>query len=163
LNIRPARPEDRDAWLAVWKESATAGFLPLLPGGEELPPVEPALWEELLAMPDLTLLMAEDDGEVIGYLGCGASRDDDAGGAVGEVRSLFVISSRWRAGAGRALMEAALDDLRERGYSIATVWSFSANDRANRFYEAQGFKPDGATRTEERFAGIPSLRYRRSL
>jgi GNAT superfamily N-acetyltransferase len=114
-------------------------------------------------MPELTLLMAEDDGVVVGYLGCGASRDTDLGDDVGEVRSLFVSPSRWRAGVGRALMEAAFVDLRKRGYSTATVWSFGANDRANRFYESCGFEPDGASRTEERFGGIPSVRYRRSL
>jgi GNAT superfamily N-acetyltransferase len=114
-------------------------------------------------MPELTLLMAEDDGTVVGYTGCGASRDVDVGDDVGEVRSLFVSPSHWRAGVGRALMDAALDDLRERGHSTATVWSFSANDRANRFYESCGFEPDGAERTEERFAGIPSIRYRRRL
>jgi GNAT superfamily N-acetyltransferase len=137
--------------------------VPLLPAGEALPPVEPALWEELLAMPDLTLLMAEDDGEVIGYLGCGASRDDDAGEDVGEVRSLFVTASSWRGGVGRALMNAGLDELRDRGHSNAVVWSFAANDRANRFYESCGFTRDGAERTEERFADIPSVRYRRTL
>jgi GNAT superfamily N-acetyltransferase len=114
-------------------------------------------------MPELTMLMAEDAGEVVGYLGCGASRDDDTGGDVGEVRSLFVVPASWRAGVGRALMAAAMDDLRERGYPVAIVWSFKANDRANRFYESCGFEPDGAERTEDRFSGIPSIRYRRSL
>ena len=45
---------------------------------------------------------------------------------------MFVASSGWRRGVGRALMAAALDDLRERGYSEAIVWSFAYNDRANR-------------------------------
>ena len=134
-----------------------------MPPGHELPPVEPSLWDELLAMDDLTLLFAEDTGEVRGYAGCGASRDDDSGPEVGEVRSLFVVSASWRGGVGRALIAAALDDLRERGYSEAIVWSFAANDRANAFYEAQGFTRDGAERTEDRFADIPSVRYRRSL
>jgi GNAT superfamily N-acetyltransferase len=134
-----------------------------MPPGHELPPVEPSLLDELLAMPDLTLLMAEEDGEVRGYAGCGASRDDDTGPEVGEVRSLFVASASWRSGVGKALMAAALDDLRERGCTEATVWSFAANDRANAFYEAQGFTRDGAERTEDRFADIPSVRYRRNL
>jgi GNAT superfamily N-acetyltransferase len=114
-------------------------------------------------MPELTLLMAEDDGVVVGYLGCGANRDADTGDDVGEVRSLFVSPSHWRAGVGRALMDAAFGELRKRGYTTASVWSFAANDRANRFYESCGFEPDGASRTEERFAGIPSIRYRRTL
>jgi GNAT superfamily N-acetyltransferase len=114
-------------------------------------------------MAELTVLVAEEDGEVRGYAGCGSSRDEDTGPEVGEVRSLFVSSASWRGGVGRALMAAALDDLRERGHSEAIVWSFSANDRANAFYEANGFTRDGGQRTEERFAGIPSVRYRRSL
>jgi ribosomal protein S18 acetylase RimI-like enzyme len=137
--------------------------LPLLPEGHELPSIESGLFEELLANPDLSVLIAEDDGEVVGYAGCGTSRDDDTGDDVGEVRNLFVASSSWRGGVGRALMAASLDDLRERGYTEAIVWSFAANDRANAFYEAQGFTRDGAERTEERFADIPSVRYRRSL
>jgi ribosomal protein S18 acetylase RimI-like enzyme len=137
--------------------------LPLLPDGHELPRIEPGLFEELLASPDLSVLIAEDNDEVVGYAGCGTTRDEDTGDEVGEVRNLFVASSSWRAGVGKALMAAALDDLRERGYTEAIVWSFTANDRANRFYEAQGFTRDGAERTEERFADIPSVRYRRSL
>ena len=134
-----------------------------MPAGHELPPVERSLLDELLAMPDLTLLLAEEDGEVLGYAGCGASRDEDTGPDVGEVRSLFVSSGSWRSGVGRALMAAAIDDLRERGFTEASVWSFAANERANAFYEAQGFTRDGAERTEDRFADIPSVRYRRSL
>ena len=123
----------------------------------------PDLWDELLAMPDLALLVAEEDGQVVGYTGCGSSRDEDVGDDVGEVRSMFVTPSSWRGGVGRALMNAALDELRDRGYSTAIVWSFTANDRANRFYESFGFERDGAERIEERFADIPSVRYRRSL
>jgi GNAT superfamily N-acetyltransferase len=163
LNIRPARPEDRDAWLAVWDEAAAAAFLPLLPTGGELPPVIPDLWDELVAMPDLALLMAEADGRVLGYTGCGSSRDEDVDDHVGEVRSLFVTPSSWRRGVGRALMNAALEELRNRGYANAIVWSFEANDRANRFYERFGFEADRAERIEERFAGMTSIRYRRSL
>ena len=60
-------------------------------------------------------------------------------------------------------MAAALDDLRERGYSEATVWSFADNERANRFYERAGFTRDGAERTEEAWAHIREVRYRRTL
>jgi hypothetical protein len=60
-------------------------------------------------------------------------------------------------------MAAALDDLRGRGYDDATVWSFEANDRATGFYASQGFAPDGAERTEEAWAHIREVRYRRAL
>jgi GNAT superfamily N-acetyltransferase len=107
--------------------------------------------------------MAEDAGEVVGYTACGESRDPDAAPEVGELRTMFVSSARWRGGVGTALLAAALDELRRRGYAEATLWSFADNTRANAFYEANGFRQDGAERTEERWAHIPEVRYRRSL
>ena len=109
------------------------------------------------------MLMAEDDGELVGHGACGESRDEDVDQSVGEIRSLFVATGRWRRGVGRALMSAVLDSLRERGCAEATVWSFAANERANAFYERAGFTRDGAERTEEVWAHLLEVRYRRSL
>ena len=111
----------------------------------------------------MSMLVAEADGELAGFTACGASRDPDAPEWVGEVQTLFVAAGRWRAGLGHALMAVALADLAERGYAEATVWSFAANERANPFYESEGFEPDGAERTEETWAQIPEVRYRRAL
>ena len=107
--------------------------------------------------------MADEDGEVVGYAACGASRDPDAGPGTGELRTLFVVPGRWRGGVGAALVAAVLDDLRARGYSEATVWSFADNDRANGFYERIGFERDGAERTEEVWADLLEVRYRRPI
>jgi GNAT superfamily N-acetyltransferase len=116
-----------------------------------------------LGSSEVSLLVADDGGELAGFTGCGISRDPDAAPEVGEIWSFFVAADRWRAGVGRALMAAALDDLRLRGYAEATVWSFDANERANAFYEAQGFARDGATRTEEVWAHLLEVRYRLTL
>ena len=43
------------------------------------------------------------------------------------------------------------------------MWSFAANERANRFYETHGFARDGARKTEEVWADLLEVRYRRSL
>ncbi len=72
-------------------------------------------------------------------------------------------AGRWRGGVGRVLMDAALADLGVRGYSLATVWSFADNERANRFYEESGFERDGGERREPVWADILELRYRRAL
>jgi GNAT superfamily N-acetyltransferase len=111
----------------------------------------------------VSVLVADDDGELLGYVGCGANRDPAPPAEVGEVRSLFVSPKAWRRGVGRELMDAALDDLRDRGYTAAIVWSFAANDRANAFYERTGFTRDGGERSNEAWAHIPEIRYRRSL
>ena len=60
-------------------------------------------------------------------------------------------------------MAAALHSLRERGCTEATVWSFAANERANSFYERSGFTRDGAEKTEEVWANLIEVRYRRGL
>jgi GNAT superfamily N-acetyltransferase len=109
------------------------------------------------------MLLAEENGELRGFTACGESRDPDADESVGEVRTMFVAAGGWGQGVGTALMAAALDHLRARGCSEATVWSFADNDRANRFYEARGFKPDGTARSEDVWAHIREVRYRRGL
>jgi ribosomal protein S18 acetylase RimI-like enzyme len=111
---------------------------------------------------EVSLLVAEEDDELAGFVACGPMRDAPEPG-VGEIQSFFVGAGRWRRGVGRALMAAALADLSERGYEQATVWSFEANARANAFYEAHAFTRDGATRTEDAWAHIPEVRYRRDL
>jgi GNAT superfamily N-acetyltransferase len=147
----------------VWDESARAAFAPLLPEGHEFPTPDAARWHQLHADPAVTMLLVEDDGALLGCAVCGESRDPDAGADVGEVRTMFAAPVAWGRGVGSALMAAVLDDLRERGYSEATVWSFRDNERANRFYESCGFTRDGADRTEEAWAHIPEVRYRRAL
>jgi ribosomal protein S18 acetylase RimI-like enzyme len=116
-----------------------------------------------LEEPDVTLLVTVDEGELAGFIACGRTRDPDPEPGVGEIQSFFVAPGSWRRGLGRALLGAALDDLRERGYSQATLWSFASNARANAFYEIHGFELDGAERTEEVWANVREVRYRRSL
>ena len=50
---------------------------------------------------------------------------------------------------------------------VATTFAFlqrrRANERANAFYERAGFPLDGAAKTEDAWAHLPEVRYRRSL
>jgi ribosomal protein S18 acetylase RimI-like enzyme len=147
----------------MWDESARAGFTHLLPPGHEFPEVNAERWYALIEDPGVSMLMAEDGGELVGFSACGESRDEDADPSVGEVRSFFVAADRWRQGVGRTLLAAVLGSLRERGFTEATLWSFAANEAANAFYESAGFTRDGAEKTEEAWAHLPEVRYRRPL
>jgi len=144
-------------------ESARAAFTEILPPGHEFPAPEPERWYALIEDPAVAVLLAEEGGELLGFSTSGDSREDDADTSVGEIRGLFVSAAHWGHGIGRALMAAALESLRERGYTEASVWSFAANGRANGFYERAGFKRDGAEKTEEVWAHLLEVRYRRSL
>lgn len=147
----------------MWDESARAAFTELLPPGHEFPEVNAERWVALIEDPAVSMLLAEDEGELLGFSTSGECRDEDAGPSVGEIRSFFVAAGRWGQGIGRALMAAALDSLRERGCTEVAVWSFAANERANAFYERAGFTRDGAEKTEDAWAHLLEVRFRRSL
>jgi GNAT superfamily N-acetyltransferase len=109
-------------------------------------------------------LVAERDGDVVGWLAAGPSRDDDRHEAQAEIWAVYVHPDAWRTGAGSALMTAALDRLTTEGYSEASLWVFEENARARGFYERFGWRPDGATEIFERGGGQAiEVRYRRPL
>jgi ribosomal protein S18 acetylase RimI-like enzyme len=70
----------------------------------------------------------------------------------------------WRAGIGRALIEAAAESARQRRFTVLTLWVLAGNGAARRFYEASGFEFDGHEKTEQRPGfTLHELRYRRSI
>jgi GNAT superfamily N-acetyltransferase len=123
-------------------------------------------WEQYLsadARPGETVLVAEEDGVVVGFASVGPSRDEDANGK-GEVRAIYLLADHWGRGIGRALMDAALNTLRQAGCTQATLWLLDTNARARQFYEAGGWAPDGATKQDDgRGFPITEVRYRREL
>ena len=147
----------------MWVDSARAGFSELLASDHAFPDPDPERWYTLIEDPAVLMLVAEDGGEIVGFTTSGESRDADASPNAGEIRSFFVGPAHWRRGIGRHLLAVALDSLRDRGFTEVTLWSFAANERANAFYEAHGFGRDAAEKTEEAWAHIPEVRYRRSL
>jgi GNAT superfamily N-acetyltransferase len=82
----------------------------------------------------------------------------------GELDTFYALPSVWGIGVGRMLMGHALDALRERGFEEATLWTAEWNQRAQRVYEAAGWRRDGARRRKT-FVGVEfgELRYRIGL
>jgi ribosomal protein S18 acetylase RimI-like enzyme len=98
-----------------------------------------------------------------GFVTFGPSRDEDAE-ALGEIYALYVDPERYRSGIGRLLMAEARRRLVESGFSEAILWVLQGNDRAARFYEREGWSPDGATRTEHPYGILSKVRrFRRPL
>ena len=76
----------------------------------------------------------------------------------------YLLAEQWGQGIGKALMDSALDVLRQAGFSEATLSVLATNERARRFYEAGGWAPDGAAKQDDsRGFPITELRYRRQL
>ncbi|WP_251022019.1 GNAT family N-acetyltransferase [Streptomyces sp. ISL-10] len=113
---------------------------------------------------EVTDVVAERDGDVIGW-GCfGPSRDEDAPLGACELYALYVLPERMSSGVGHALMAELTGRARASGFVRMQLWVLKENARARRFYERAGFVPDGA---EEPFevdgVAIPEVRYARRL
>ncbi len=106
--------------------------------------------------------VVEDEGEVLGYARYGAGRDDDLDPVTdAEIYGFYLHPDAWGRGAGRVLMEHVKDDLRGRGFRSSTLWVVQENERAQGFYRAAGFAPDG--RDDKLCIGAPEYRFRGEL
>ncbi|MBI2701042.1 MAG: GNAT family N-acetyltransferase [Mycobacterium sp.] len=110
-----------------------------------------------------TTLVAVADGTICGFASVGLCRDDDLADH-GELVAIYVDPRYVNTGVGRLLVGAARERLADRGFAAATLWVLRDNDRARRFYERDGWHPDGARRTRS-YGGRPTeeVRYRRTL
>ena len=143
--VRPAVLQDAGAIAAVhvatWRD-AYAGLLPddLLDGLDV--DDRAGRWRgKLAALPDgLFVFVVELDAQVRGFVSGGPSRD---GGADGEVYAIYVDPGSQDQGAGRQLLQAAVDCLTGAGFTEARLWVLADNHPARGFYESQGWRPDG--------------------
>lgn len=122
-----------------------------------------AFWRSALSLSEPpSVYVAERDDEVVGFCAVGSSRDEDADPSTAEIGAIYVLPSAWRTGVGRALMDAALADLRDGGSESVTLWVFAQNQRALDFYARFGFEADGAQTVHEG-SGAIEVRLRASL
>jgi ribosomal protein S18 acetylase RimI-like enzyme len=125
-----------------------------------------ATWRRRLRDPTRRNLVCEVEGELIGFVAFGPSRDDDAVRIkTGEVYGIYVHPAWWGRGCGRQLWLAAQAGLLSEGYEQVTLWVFEANAQARAFYERSGFVLDEAgLRAVERYGVVSTeVRYRRPV
>lgn len=165
--IRPGITDDAAGIAAVHVRSWQAAYRGVLPH-EFLDGLSTdsstRTWSRVLAAPGTVTVATIDGGEIVGFVNHVSSRDEDAAADIGEITTIYVAPEWFGHGYGRALMEAALSALRVAGYRAATLWVLDVNDRARRFYEIGGWRPDGATKDD--VIGdqpVTEIRYRREL
>lgn len=165
--VRAADEADAEAIAAVGVDSWREGFRGLVP--EHVSPEQAWSIEEVkrrLSTRDRErrhVLVGETDGRVGGFVVIGPSRDPGATLSVGEVMALFVDPSVWRQGVGRSLVDASLAILAGDGFDAVTVWTLAESERDTAFYEALGFRPDGATQRRKSFGGPLEVRLGRRV
>ena len=150
-------------WVAAW-QAAYAGLMPAaylagLNAEAALPGFEKAL------RANQSVLVLELDGDIVGFSVHGASRDPGAHSETGEVIAINLHPASWRRGLGRQLLRETQLRLRAKGFSDATLWVLHGNARARQFYEALGWRLDGAEKHDDKLTGfaLHELRYRAVL
>ncbi|WP_369263846.1 N-acetyltransferase family protein [Streptomyces sp. R35] len=113
---------------------------------------------------DVVNLVAELDGEVVGWACHGPYRDGEFRAGDVELYAIYVRPDRVGEGLGRALLSESAGRCAAAGHGRMLLWVLKENTPARRFYERAGFGPDGA---EEPFevggVAVPEVRYVRAL
>ncbi|MGW0649075.1 N-acetyltransferase family protein [Streptomyces umbrinus] len=109
-------------------------------------------------------LVAEWDGEVVGWACHGPYREGEVRTADAELYAIYVAPDRLARGVGRALLRESVARCTAAGHGRMLLWVLRENTNARRFYEKAGFAADGA---EEPFevdgVQVPEVRYARVL
>ncbi|SFF77899.1 Ribosomal protein S18 acetylase RimI [Actinopolymorpha cephalotaxi] len=170
IGIREARGEDAARVTRIYVESWNAGFGHLM-GRISLDEARIRRWEHDLTdgrtrwwVAEITEDPDEDAGanatragRIVGLAGAGPSRDP-IDPHLGELDTIAVDPTCWRAGVGTALMLTALRSLAESGYREAVLWTVTGYARGQAFYESMGWRRDGGIRDDGR-----QLSFRHSL
>jgi len=167
--VRAATVDDADAMgefhVRAWQD-AYRGLMP----DDFLDALDPAPrtagWREAIVtpVPHLGVLVADDGaGGIVGLVTYARARDADGEGT-GEIFAIYAAAEHWGRGVGPALHDAAIAGLTAEGFTEAVLWVLATNARAIRFYERNGWRPDGAAKTDTMGSlSIDEVRYRRPL
>lgn len=154
ITVRPAVPDDADAIVDIrntgWREAyahlLSPEFLADLSNDAES-------WRHGLARARLSVTVVADlDGELVGYALAGPPADDEDAPRDWCLRHMYQYSRAHGSGTGQALFDAAVGD------RPAYLWVAENNPRAIAFYRRNGFTPDGTHKTEPAWENLASLR-----
>lgn len=91
---------------------------------------------------EAVVLVADLDGRIVGYVYAGLEPMSwkELRGPAGFIHDIMVADDVQGAGAGRALADAAIAWLRERGAPRVLLWTAERNERAQRLFQRLGFR-----------------------
>ena len=103
------------------------------------------------------------ENELVGFCKYGPGRDADILKDTGEIYYLYIRPEYQRLGDGRRMLHEAIRKLRRDEYGQVVVWVTRENIVAMAFYEALGFKNDGAYRFVDEEEKLQEIRFFRSI
>lgn len=107
--------------------------------------------------PESLVIVAEDDGRVIGYLYAEVAGTSwmELRGPAGVIHDIYVDEATRHQGAGRALMRAAIDWIWSRGRTQIVLLTKTKNEHAQHLFAAMGFRPTMIEMTLDRYETVP--------
>jgi ribosomal protein S18 acetylase RimI-like enzyme len=140
----------RPLWLAI--HHAHAASMPELApyvSDDESWGARRALYQSILAKPDTILLLAREDGELVGYALTHVLSGEDTwtpdtwrtGERIAELESLGVLPAQRGSGIGSALLDAVDAELEALGVDDVIVGVLPGNVGAVELYRRRGFRP----------------------
>lgn len=150
-----------EGWRSAYRDLLPAAYLAALSVAEDT-----EVRRERLARAGerVVRLVAERDGEVVGWAAFGPDRSPGAGPGDGELHALYARPDVVGTGVGRALTDGVAARAAARGCARLSLWVPEGNALGRRFHAKAGFAPDGACEPWE--AGgttLVELRYTRAL
>lgn len=160
--IRSATVDDADViadvHVATWRETY-ADLIPDRFYDASAREARRLMWHSILTLDPMpgTVVVAERDGQVVGFAFSGSSEHPDARKGVPPARplhlfSLYLVAAEHGTGTGHAMLAATLGD------QPAQLWVVSENERARAFYENHGFREDGHSIDDPEFEGLVEIR-----
>ena len=165
--LRRAEPEDNDAVAEVHVRSWQVAYRGLLPN-QYLDALDPADRASRYTFGDMDpgqpqTTVAVDGDVICGFATVGPCRDEDMSSA-GELNGIYVHPDWWNRGVGRMMINDARERLVDKGFHEAVLWVLVGNERAERFYDMDGWRPDGQRRlVEVHGITVDEIRYLRPL
>jgi len=143
MKIRPAAATDRPVVLQLARRLAEQGT----PPNRDRQQVAAADQKSIAAAMDgpspmAELLVAEADGQVVGFVHVKTVLDYYTQEQIGHVSDLVVASHAEGRGIGRALLEAAQSWAVGRGYSLMQLFVLPENSGARTLYEGTGYRAE---------------------
>jgi ribosomal protein S18 acetylase RimI-like enzyme len=139
--IRPASPADESGLAAVHRATWTTAVSPA-----GAPPTGARFLDTGTRPEDV--LVAEDDGQVLGYVWLRRTGPHPAHDHVLTVDGLAVQPREQGRGIGRALVAAAIEEASRRGGRKLTLRVLAPNTAARRLYASAGFHVEGVLEAE---------------
>jgi ribosomal protein S18 acetylase RimI-like enzyme len=95
-----------------------------------------------LAEPTIIILVAERQGEVIGYAYAGVEGNDymSLRGPAGVLHDIVVDPAQRGHGIGRMLLDATIEALEQRGAPRVVLFTAERNEEAQRLFDRAGFR-----------------------